>query len=119
MEFYRTVFGGDLTLSTFGEYGPSDAPGADKIMHGQLESGDLALMGADTPPGGEQHSPGNAFAVSLSGDDPDTLRGYWQKLSDGATVSVPLEKQMWGDEFGMCTDRYGVSWMVNIAGSRA
>jgi PhnB protein len=119
MEFYRTVFGGDLTLSTFGEYGPSDAPGADKIMHGQLESGDMALMGADTPPGEEERRSGNDVALSLSGDDADVLRGYWTKLSDGGTVSVPLEQQMWGDEFGMCTDRYGVSWMVNIAGSQA
>ena len=52
--------------------------------------------------------------MSLSGDDADELRGYWEKLSDGGTVSVPLEKQMWGDEFGMCTDRFGVAWMVNI-----
>ena len=55
--------------------------------------------------------------MSLGGDDGDALRGYWQKLSDGATVTVPLEKQMWGDEFGMLTDRFGVSWMVNIAGN--
>ena len=119
MEFYRTVFGGELTLSTFGELGASDAPGADKIMHGQLEGGEgLVLMGADTPPG-EERRPGNDVALSLSGDDADALRRLWQQLSDGGTVSVPLERQMWGDEFGMCTDRFGVSWMVNIAGSAA
>jgi PhnB protein len=87
-------------------------------MHGQLESGDLTLMGADTPPGEEERRSGNDVALSLSGDDADALRGYWTHLSDGGTVSVPLERQMWGDEFGMCTDRYGVSWMVNIAGSQ-
>src|SRR5215211_7816717 len=54
------------------------------------------------------------IAVSLSGDDADELRGYWEKLSSGGSVSVPLEKQMWGDEFGMCVDRFGVAWMVNI-----
>ncbi len=70
-------------------------------------------MGADTPPGME-HSPGNNFSVSLSGDDEDELRGYWEKLSAGGSVSVPLEKQMWGDVFGMCTDRFGISWMVDI-----
>ena len=114
MEFYEGVFGGTLTLNTFGEYGDPSAPGADKIMHGTLETdSQFTLMASDTPPGME-HNPGTNIAVSLSGDDADELRGYWAKLSDGATVAVPLEKQMWGDEFGMCVDRFGISWMVNI-----
>ena len=114
MEFYEQVFGGSLTLNTFGEFGEPDAPGADKIMHGMLETDSgFTLMGADTPPGME-YQPGNNMAVSLSGDDGDELRAYWEKLSDGAEVSVPLERQMWGDEFGMCTDKFGVAWMVNI-----
>jgi PhnB protein len=75
-------------------------------------------MAADTPPGMEHH-PGTNIAVSLSGDDADELRGYWDKLSQGGTVSVPLEKQMWGDEFGMCTDRFGIGWMVNIGQPQA
>ena len=81
MEFYESVFGGTLTLNTFGEFGGQDGPGADKIMHGMLETpSGFTLMGADTPPGME-HSPGNNIAVSLSGDDADELRGYWEKLS--------------------------------------
>ncbi|HEY3261674.1 MAG TPA: VOC family protein [Pseudonocardiaceae bacterium] len=119
MEFYKDVFGGTLTLNTFGEYGEQDAPGADKIMHSQLETDrGFTLMGADTPPGME-YKPGDTIAVSLSGDDGDELRGYWQQLSDGGTVSVPLEKQMWGDEFGMCMDRFGIPWMVNISQPQA
>ncbi|MGH3793544.1 MAG: VOC family protein [Pseudonocardiaceae bacterium] len=114
MEFYRDVFGGTLTLNTFGEYGAQDSPYADKIMHGMLETeGGFTLMGADTPPGME-HNPGTNIAVSLSGDDAGELRGYWERLSAGGTVSVPLEKQMWGDEFGACTDQFDISWMVNI-----
>ena len=114
LEFYEQVFGGSLTVSTFGEFGPPDAPGADSIMHGQLETtSGFTLMGADNPPGAE-HAPGNNIAVSLSGDDADELRGYWEKLSAGGTVTVPLEKQMWGDVFGMCTDQFGVPWLVNI-----
>jgi PhnB protein len=114
MEFYSDVFGGTLTLSTFGEFGGQDPATADKIMHGMLETDSgFTLMGADTPPGME-HTPGNNIAVSLSGDDADELQGYWRKLSDGGTVSVPLERQMWGDEFGACVDRFGISWMVNI-----
>ena len=115
MEFYKDVFGGTLTLSTFGDFGAPDPSSADKIMHGQLETErGFTLMGADTPPGME-HRPGNAVAVSLSGDDADDLRGYFARLSEGGTVTMPLEKQMWGDEFGMCVDRFGMSWMVNIS----
>ncbi|MEP6666958.1 MAG: VOC family protein [Nocardioidaceae bacterium] len=119
MEFYKGVFGGTLALNTFGEYGQQDAPEADKIMHGTLEADNgFALMGADTPPG-MQHNPGDNIAVSLSGDDDAELRGYWEKLSGGGTVSVPLEKQMWGDEFGMCVDQFGIGWMVNIGQPQA
>jgi PhnB protein len=115
MEHYQSIFGGDLRLSTFGEYGDKDAPEADRIMHGQLETDSgYTIMGADTPPGME-HIPGNNITVSLSGDDGDELRGYWEKLSAGGTVSTPLEKQMWGDEFGACTDQFGISWLVNIS----
>jgi PhnB protein len=59
------------------------------------------------------------MAISLSGDDADELRRCWERLSDGGAVQVPLEQQVWGDVFGMCTDRFGVSWMVNIAGDAA
>ena len=84
-------------------------------MHGMLETErGFTLMGADTPPGMEHATRATTIAISLSGDDADELRGYWEKLSDGGTVTVPLEKQMWGDEFGMCVDRFGVSWMVDI-----
>jgi PhnB protein len=115
MEFYERVFGGTLTLNTFGELGGQDAPNPDQIMHAMLETASgFTLMGSDTPPGME-HDPGNTIAISLSGDDGDELRGYWDQLSEGGAVTMPLEKQMWGDEFGMCTDRFGIAWMVNIA----
>ena len=114
MEFYRSVFGGDLTQSTFGEFGTEDPALADKIMHAMLETPNgYTLMASDTPPGME-HVPGNNVSVSLSGDDADDLRGYWTRLSDGGAVTVPLARQMWGDEFGMCLDRFGIGWMVNI-----
>jgi PhnB protein len=119
MEFYKGVFGGDLTLNTFGEFGAPDSPDADKVMHSQLETGSgFTLMGSDTPAGMDRN-PGDNIAVSLSGDDADELRGYWEKLSDGGNVTLPMEKQMWGDEFGMCVDRFGVPWMVNITQPQA
>ena len=115
LEFYKEVFGGTLTLSTFGDFGDKQAPGAELIMHGMLETPDgFTLMAADTPPGME-YQPGSSITISLSGDDAGRLRGWWERLSAGGAVSVPLEKQMWGDEFGMCQDAFGVGWMVNIA----
>ncbi|MER5335727.1 VOC family protein [Micromonospora sp. NPDC002717] len=114
MEFYHRVFGGSLSMSTFGEFGTDDPALADKIMHAMLQTDrGYTLMASDTAPGME-HNPGNNVAVSLSGDDADELRGYWEKLTDGGTVTMPMEKQMWGDEFGMCVDRFGTSWMVDI-----
>jgi PhnB protein len=115
MTFYKDVFGGDLTLNTFSEYGG----GGDGIMHSQLESpSGFTLMASDTPDGMDFPGPGGNITISLSGDDSDDLRGYWDKLADGGTVAMPLEKQMWGDEFGMVTDKFGISWMVNIAGEQ-
>jgi PhnB protein len=116
MEFYRDVFGGELTLNTFGEMGGA-APGEEnKVMHAQLETpAGYTLMGSDTP-AGMPSSKGSNISVSLSGDDAG-LRDYFEKLSAGGEVRMPLEKQVWGDEFGMCVDPYGIVWMVNISQS--
>jgi PhnB protein len=118
LDFYREVFGGTVNIMTFGDMGMegTDAP---KVMHGQLDSpSGFVLMASDMP---EHMTPstGTSISVSLSGDQAEELRGYWKGLSEGGTVSVALEKQMWGDEFGMCTDRFGIEWLVNIAGSAA
>ena len=114
LEFYHSVFGGDLTLSTFAEFG-TQGPDADRIMHGQLETeAGYTIMGADVTSDMEYHSPAG-FGVSLSGDDSDALHGYWEKLSASGTTTMPLAKQAWGDEFGMCVDQFGVPWLVNIS----
>jgi PhnB protein len=114
MEYYQSVFGGSLRINTFGEYGASDVPGADKVMHSMLESeSGFTLMASDMPPGMTRNV-GDNITISVSGEDGAELRAYWDKLADGGTVNMPLEKQMWGDEFGMCTDKFGTAWMVNI-----
>jgi PhnB protein len=114
MTFYQSVFGGDLNVSTFGEFG-AEGDDADGVMHAQLQApSGMVLMASDTAPGtGDGYTPGTHMSVSISGDD-EAIRGYWQGLSEGATVTMPMEKQMWGDEFGMLTDRFGIPWMVNI-----
>jgi PhnB protein len=121
MNYYQTVFGGELALSTFGEFQASEDPAeADKIMHGMLTTPQgMVLMGADTP-NSMDYTPGNTFSVSLSGDDEAELRGFWDKLAgDGGTVTVPMERAPWGDIFGMCTDRFGVAWLVNVNSGQA
>ena len=120
MEFYHSVFGGELTMSTFAEMHASEDPAEqDKIMHSQLITDNgLALMAADIPNSMEYAPGANNFAVSLSGEDEGELRGYWDKLSDGGNVAMPLDKAPWGDFFGMCTDRFGIPWLVNIAGEQ-
>jgi PhnB protein len=115
MEFYQNVFGGKLEISTFGESGVPDAP-ADQIMHALLATdAGYTIMASDTPPG-MPYQPGQNISISLSGDDADRLRGYFEGLGAGGNVLMPLEKQMWGDEFGMLTDKFGIAWMVNITG---
>lgn len=116
MAFYHSVFGGELTMSTFAEMHASEDPAEqDKIMHSMLVNDQgLTLMAADTP-NSMGYTPGTNFAISLSGDDEAELRGYWDKLSEDATVTMALDKAPWGDLFGMCTDRFGVSWLVNIS----
>lgn len=121
MTFYQSVFGGELTMNTFGDFQMNEDPSEkDKIMHSQLEAPNgMTLMGADTP-NSMSHDPGNSISISLSGENAaeSELRGYWEKLIAGGQVAVPLEKAPWGDFFGMLTDRFGINWMVNIAGPK-
>jgi PhnB protein len=116
MEFYASVFGGTATISTFGEFMPEGSEGGDRVMHAQVEAPNgFVVMGADTPQEMASAAP-SGYAISLSGDDETALRGYWDRLSEGGSVSMPLETQVWGDTFGQLTDRFGIPWMVNIAG---
>ncbi|MCW4465780.1 VOC family protein [Glutamicibacter sp. MNS18] len=119
MEFYHSVFGGELSMMTYQEGMNDGNPAtAGLIMHSSLylDRG-LHLMGADAPP--EMNVTGNG-TIALSGDgsggqaDVDTLRGWWEKLSTGARIDVPLDKAPWGDYFGQLTDKFGVSWMFDI-----
>jgi PhnB protein len=120
MEFYQTIFGGKLALSTFKEYHASEDPReGDKIMHAMLEAENgITFMAADTP-NSMEYRPGTNYSMSLSGDNEAELRTYFQKLSAGGTIVMPLEKAPWGDTFGMCKDKFGVDWMVNIAGQQS
>jgi PhnB protein len=120
MEFYQTVFGGKLTMSTFKEYHASQDPSEDnKVMHAVLEADNgIAFMASDTP-NRMEYKAGANFSMSLSGDNEAELKGYFEKLLAGGNVTMPLEKAPWGDTFGMLTDKFGVSWLVNISPQKA
>ncbi|MET0238036.1 MAG: VOC family protein [Kibdelosporangium sp.] len=119
MTFYQQVFGGDLVLTPFSEFSPEPVPFGDNIMHGQLETpSGYTLMGSDGAPGVEVR-PGNNFHVSISGDDAEELRDRFAKLAEGGTITTALEKQMWGDEFGALTDKFGIDWIFNITPAQA
>jgi len=117
IEFYQSVFGGTLQIDTFAGFGMPVDNEAEKdwVMHAQLETpAGFTLMVSDTPssmPLGE----GGNVSISLSGDNDAELSGYWDKLSNGATIGEPLAMAPWGAKFGMLTDRFGIGWLVNIA----
>ncbi|ATL31173.1 VOC family protein [Streptomyces formicae] len=113
IEFYQDVLGGQLDMGTYAAYGHPEVPRPEEIMHATLRTPDgYTLMAWDVR---EEmpHTPGNNVAVFLGGDDA-RLRGYFERLSVGGTVTLPLEKQSWGDEAGSLIDRFGITWMVNI-----
>ncbi len=120
MEFYKSVFGGKLDLNEFKD---TPMPGQDpadehKIMHAMLETDNgMVLMASDTPTH-MPYAPAAGISLSLSGDDEAELRGYWDKLADGGKVVMPLEAAPWGDTFGMLTDKFGIQWLVNVAGKK-
>ena len=118
LEFYKDVFGGSLNVNTFADFG-NTGPDGDRIMHGQLETElGYTIMAADNYSEAPDVVPAG-FAVSLSGDDADALRGYFEQLAADGAVTMPMAKQAWGDEFGMCTDKYGVPWLVNVSQGQA
>ena len=113
LNFYATVFGGDLTLQTFKEMHAAQSPEQETlIMHGQLITKDgMTLMASDDP---ESENESKNASIAVSGEDEATLTEYFKKLSEGGTTIVPMSKQVWGDMFGMCIDKFGVRWMINV-----
>jgi PhnB protein len=120
MEFYKTVFGGKLQLTTFKEYHASQTPDEDdQIMHAELNAGEPLLFYASDTPARNEFRPGTNISMSLTGENDAELKAYFQKLSAGGKVTMPLEKAVWGDTFGMCTDKFGINWMVSIPAKKA
>ena len=114
MTFYQSVLGGSLEVMTFGEYG-AEGDAAALVMHARLTTDDgFVLMASDRTPEMGSVVRGEQTQLCLSGDDAERLHGWWERLAEGGEVHTPLEKQMWGDEYGDLTDRFGQRWMFNI-----
>ena len=113
--FYKSVFGGEVTISRFGDNPgmPVEEKYKNLVMHADLVSDSIRLMASDAEPSGGV-TKGDSVNLSLSGEDAESLRAIFEKLSEGATVEQPLTAAPWGDEFGMLVDKYGFKWMVNI-----
>ena len=119
MEFYKSIWRRAESFH-FKEFNASSDPSEDNnIMHAVLDSGSgIVFMASDTPKRMEYRQ-GASITMSLTGEDDAELTGYFSKLSAGGTVSQPLEKAPWGARLGMCTDKFGIAWFVNIIAKKA
>ncbi len=117
LEFYRSVFGGELTIVTYRDaHSIQDPAEADQVMWGQVAaSSGFRVMAYDVP-SSRPWSPGEApFFVSLRGETAEEIRGDWEKLVEGAEVLVPIAPSAWAPLYGMLKDRFGVTWVVDVA----
>ncbi len=114
MEFYKTVFGGELHMQTFGE-APMDSAEADKarIMHAQLSKDKFMLMASDGMPD-QPVQFGNNVTISVHPESKEETEKYFNKLAEGGQTTMPLSDTFWGAYFGMLTDKYGMPWMFNF-----
>ncbi|MFF5054175.1 VOC family protein [Micromonospora sp. NPDC000663] len=134
LEFYQSVFGGDLTVVAYGDFGmPKELPDADKVVFGQLtaENG-FRIMAYDAP--GQSPSPiaptattrvdgmtvtGERFFVAVGGDTAEEIEALWDGLADGAEIIEAYAPSQFSPGFGMLTDRFGVTWILQVNATRA
>lgn len=116
--FYHSIFGGDLQITTFADYGLENMP-ADGTMHAELSTEHFVVMGSDAMPGADPVSGGTKIYLAFMSDDETLLGDWFEKLAAGGTVDQPLATQIWGDTYGQLTDRYQVEWMFNVSRAEA
>ncbi|MEU6744720.1 VOC family protein [Spirillospora sp. NPDC046719] len=117
LSFYRTVFGGDMAVITYKDAGNVQDPAeADQVMWGQVAAGNgFRVMAYDVPSSLPWNRGENAFFVSVRGETAEEITGYWEKLSEGASVRQPLGPAQWAPLYGMLEDRFGVIWVLDVA----
>ena len=113
--FYERCFGSKVGMTMHYRDSPMAAQTPpdflDKIMHTRLDIGGVWLMGSDAPPG--RYTPASGVTVSVSVDDRAEAERVFAALSEGGTVTMPIQETFWAQRFGMATDRFGTPWMVN------
>ena len=117
MTYYQGIFGGELVISTFADYGMDHMP-ADGVMHARLSNGVLTLMASDAMPGAEATWGGTRNYIAFMGDDVETMTLWYEALAADGTPGMPLARQVWGDMYGDVKDKYGIEWMVNISAAQ-
>ena len=116
MTFYQSVFGGELAVSTFAEFGGGGGVLPDDgTMHAQLVHEGFTLMASDAMPGADKTWGGTRVYLAFFGDDLQSFQGWFDKLAEGGSVGQALEKQIWGDVYGLVMDKFGLEWMFNIS----
>lgn len=128
LELYQSVFGGKVLATTYGELGmPADAPDAGKVVFGHLEADSgFRVMAYDIPgrteglAGSTRRQDGatvtdQPFFLSVRGESLEEVQGYWDKLTEGASIIEPLAASAWSPGFGMLTDKYGITWSIDVA----
>lgn len=117
LNLYRSVFGGDLVAVTYADaHSVADPAEADQVMWGQVTAPNgFRVMAYDVPGSRPWDRGQDPFYVSVRGDDPEELKRYWDGLTEGATVTVELAPAPWAPLCGMLTDRFGVTWVLDVA----
>ena len=114
LEFYRDVFGGDLVIHSYGDFGRDDGP-AEAVAHGMLQ-GVVELFASDAAPGEEPLALRGILFSLLGTAEPAELERWFVALADGGTVLDPLALKPWGDHDGQVRDRFGVTWLIGYQG---
>lgn len=116
LEFYQTVFGGELTIASYADMGNTDPATADHVTFGQVTADNgFSVMAYDVYPHLEWDQGQDPFFVSVRGNAPEEIQGYWDKLVDGAKVIQPIGPSPWAPLYGQLTDRFGVTWVLDVA----
>ncbi|MEV0247091.1 VOC family protein [Nocardia sp. NPDC050712] len=135
LEFYQSVFGGQATVITYGDFGmPAAAPDAAKVVYGEVVADNgFRVMAYDVP--GETVPVAEAavttrrehgttvtaepFFVSVRGETVEEVGALWQGLAAGAAVIEEYGPAQWAPAFGMLRDRFGVTWILDVAAEYA
>lgn len=121
LQFYQSVFGGDITAMTYRDaHAVRDPQDADRVMWGQVRAADgFQVMAYDVPTDTAWQPGENAYFICTGCSTAEEATARWAKLSTGATVIQPLAPAQWAPLYGMLKDKFGVTWVVNVSAAPA